>query len=193
LVRNDIVFRLYRFAGINQICMTSSYRCAYNAFRNKHAVPYTAVSIASIVLFSLGCLINTMADVQMHTTKGIRKGLVTEGIFRLAQNPNYLGDYMRYGSFCLLSGHASSFLVLASVMSINYLSTQDPALKGGMLDRYGKAYAEWVEQVPNKITLNLDSNTCMIIGGILVIWATSFALGKFLGDKKFQVKKSKMA
>lgn len=166
---------------------------AYNAFRNRHAVPYTVVSIVSIILFSLGCLINTMADVQMHTTKGLRKGLVTEGIFRLAQNPNYLGDYMRYGSFCLLSGHASSFLVLAIVVSINYLSTQDPSQKGGMLDRYGMAYTEWVEQVPNKIMLNLDSNTCMIITGILALWATSFALGKYLRGKKFHVEKSEMA
>jgi hypothetical protein len=100
---------------------------------------------------------------------------------------------MRYGSFCLLSGHASSFLVLASIVSINYLSTQDPSQKGGMLDRYGMAYTEWVEQVPNKIMLNLDSNTCMIITGILALWATSFALGKSLGDKKFHIKKSKMA
>lgn len=128
----------------------------------------------------------------MQTTKGMRKGLVTEGIFRLAQNPNYLGDYMRYGSFCLLSGHVSSLLVLASVVSVNYSSTLDPSQKGGMLDRYGMAYAEWVKRVPNGIMLNLDPNTCIIISGVLVIWAASFVLGKFLGNKKFYVKKSKM-
>jgi len=124
---------------------------AWNTFRNKKGTPHTLVSIISIMMFSLGCLINTMADVQMHTTKGLRKGLVTEGIFRLCQNPNWLGDYMRYGSFSLISGNKSSFILVALIVLINFGSLQDPKAKGGMADRYGKAYEQWVDKVPSKL------------------------------------------
>lgn len=165
---------------------------AFNAFRNTNKHPHTAVSVVSIVMFTLGCLINAMADVQMHATKMTvlvmtgEKGryLVTQGIYRLCQNPNWLGDYMRYGSFCLLSGEASSFIVLALVMLINFGSLQDPTAKGGMLERYGKAYEIWIQQVPNKVLPNLDSNTLIIMGGVALIWTASFAFGKVLSDKQ---------
>ena len=157
---------------------------AWNSFRNKKGTPHTAVTIACIMMFSLGSLLNVLADVQMHTSKGIRKGLVTEGIFRLCQNPNWLGDYLRYGSFCLLSGHISSFILLFFIISINIQSMQDPNIKGGMLERYGKTYAAWIDDVPNRFIPNFDLNTRSIMLCVLIIWVSSFALGYFQQGRK---------
>jgi protein-S-isoprenylcysteine O-methyltransferase Ste14 len=162
---------------------------AFNTFcRPPSPTPSTFVSLASIMMFTLGCLINTMADVQMHTTKTIQKGLVTDGVFRLCQSPNYFGDYLRYASFALISGRLSSFLVLACVIGSNLFTMKDPTLKGGMMDRYGEAYTSWIEQVPNKIIPQLPTGTLIIISTVTTIWALSYGLGLLVAKKQHKAK-----
>ena len=72
---------------------------AWCAWRNTAPVQPALVAI-SIMVFALGSLTNVMADVQMHATKAAlapTKTLVTTGIYRLARNPNYFADWLRYG------------------------------------------------------------------------------------------------
>jgi steroid 5-alpha reductase family enzyme len=156
---------------------------AYNVFCRKDRVVdiSPAMTMVCIMMFTLGCLINTTSDVYMHAVKEAmapQKVLITKGLHRLCQNPNWFGDYLRYTSFCLSSGKASSFIVLALVMFVNYATTTEPELKGGMRERYGSAYEEWVQNVPNTIVPSFNNNHVLeIVCGVILIWCASYGLG----------------
>lgn len=66
-----------------------------------------------ILLCLLGCVIMTAADVQKFCTLKLRKGLITDGMFKGIRHPNYLGEMMVYGAFALLAWHWIPTLVLA--------------------------------------------------------------------------------
>jgi hypothetical protein len=134
------------------------------------------------MMFIVGSLINVTADVHMHAIKEAmapQKVLITTGLHRLSQNPNWFGDYLRYGSICLISGKVSSSIVLALVMMINYSSTMDPSQKGGMREKYGASYDEWVSRVPNSVvpSLSQDYAVEMVMCGVVATWAVSYIIG----------------
>jgi len=91
----------------------------YFAFTNPTPVSYTTVAVA-LPLYLFGSLINTAADVQKMTAKGMGASLVKDGIWRSLRHVNYLGDLMRYTSFSILAGVAWAFL-LPSVVFLLYL------------------------------------------------------------------------
>lgn len=162
---------------------------AYNVFCRKDRVTQISplMTVVCVMMFTIGSLINTSSDVFMHAMKEAtapKKVLITTGLHRLCQNPNWFGDYLRYSSFCLSSGKASSFLVLAFVMFMNYSTTTDADLKGGMRERYGPAYDEWVENVPNVIVPSFGNNHMMeVICGVIAVWCTSYGLGTLVSSK----------
>ena len=55
------------------------------------------------------------ADAQKYFTLRIKRGLITDGMYRFIRPPNYLGEMMTYGSFALLVWHWLPILVLAWV------------------------------------------------------------------------------
>ncbi|CAM9580547.1 unnamed protein product, partial [Heterosigma akashiwo] len=100
---------------------------AWNTFQNTKEIG-NMTAIISILSFVLGSFINLMADVQLHAFKAAlapAKVLVTSGIFRLARNPNYFGDWLRYLGICLCSGRASSFILPAVIIIMNVSSLWD--------------------------------------------------------------------
>jgi protein-S-isoprenylcysteine O-methyltransferase Ste14 len=52
-------------------------------------------------------------DAQKYFTLPIKRGLITDGMYRFIRHPNYLGEMMTYGSFALMVWHWLPFLVLA--------------------------------------------------------------------------------
>ena len=66
-----------------------------------------------ILICLLGSIIMTAADVQKYCTLKLRKGLITDGMFKHIRHPNYLGEMMVYGAFALLAWHWIPALVLA--------------------------------------------------------------------------------
>lgn len=66
-----------------------------------------------ILLCLLGCVIMTAADIQKYCTLKLRKGLITDGMFKHIRHPNYLGEMMVYGAFALLAWNWIPVLVLA--------------------------------------------------------------------------------
>ncbi len=66
-----------------------------------------------VMICLLGCIIMTAADVQKYSTLKLRKGLITDGMFKTIRHPNYLGEMMVYSAFALLAWHWIPALVLA--------------------------------------------------------------------------------
>ena len=58
-----------------------------------------------VLICLLGCVIMIAADAQKYFTLRVRRGLITDGMFRFVRHPNYLGEMMIYGSFALLVWH----------------------------------------------------------------------------------------
>jgi protein-S-isoprenylcysteine O-methyltransferase Ste14 len=79
--------------------------------RNTQA-PYWLIT-ASIILFVFGVFLNFTADMQKFTSLKLRPDhLITEGIWSITRNPNYLGELLIYLSFAMLSMHWLSFVIL---------------------------------------------------------------------------------
>lgn len=89
------------------------------AFINPNPIAYSTIVVA-LPLYFFGSLINTAADVQKMTAKGMGAGLVRDGVWRSVRHVNYLGDLMRYTSFSVVSGFLWAFL-LPGVIFLLYL------------------------------------------------------------------------
>jgi Protein of unknown function (DUF1295) len=55
------------------------------------------------------------ADAQKFFTLRVKRGLITDGMYRYVRHPNYLGEMMIYGSFALMVWHWLPVMVLAWV------------------------------------------------------------------------------
>lgn len=87
-----------------------------------------------ITLNILGCVIMVAADAQKFYTLRVKRGLITDGMFRYVRHPNYLGEMMIYGSFALLVWHWLPPLVLAWVWG--GLFTVNMVMKEASMSRY---------------------------------------------------------
>jgi protein-S-isoprenylcysteine O-methyltransferase Ste14 len=67
-----------------------------------------------VALYSVGVFLHFAADMQKHTSLRLRPGvLITEGLWSVVRNPNYLGELFIYTGFCALAMHPAPFLTLA--------------------------------------------------------------------------------
>ncbi|MDB5985286.1 MAG: hypothetical protein JWR16_339 [Nevskia sp.] len=80
-----------------------------------YPLPDPAWFALCISLCILGCVIMVAADAQKFYTLRVRRGLISDGMFRYVRHPNYLGEMMIYGSFALMVWHWLPVLVLAWV------------------------------------------------------------------------------
>jgi len=90
-----------------------------------------------IALCLVGCVIMIAADAQKHFTLRVRRGLITDGMFRYIRHPNYLGEMMIYGSFAMMVWHWFPVVVLAWVWI--GLFAVNMVMKEASMSRY----AEW--------------------------------------------------
>ena len=92
-----------------------------------------------ISLCILGCVIMIAADAQKFFTLRLKRGLITNGMYRFIRHPNYLGEMMIYGSFALMVWHWLPVVVLAWVWG--GLFAVNMTLKEASMSRY----PEWAE------------------------------------------------
>jgi len=52
-----------------------------------------------LTIYTLGIWLHHTADTQKYFVLRARKGLITDGLFSMSRNPNYLGEMFIYGSF----------------------------------------------------------------------------------------------
>ncbi len=82
----------------------------------------------------LGCVIMIAADAQKYYTLRVKRGLITDGIFKYVRHPNYTGEMLVYGSFALLVWHWLPGVVLAYVWG--GLFSVNMAMKEASMSRY---------------------------------------------------------
>ncbi|WP_165226967.1 methyltransferase family protein [Aquisphaera insulae] len=86
--------------------------------RPDYPLPDRAWFCLCISLCLVGTAIMIAADAQKFFTLRLRKGLITDGMFRHVRHPNYLGEMMIYGSFALMVWHWLPFVVLGCVWAL---------------------------------------------------------------------------
>jgi protein-S-isoprenylcysteine O-methyltransferase Ste14 len=104
-----------------------------------YPLPDYAWFCVCISLCILGCVVMIAADAQKYFTLRIKRGLITDGMYRFIRHPNYLGEVMVYGSFALMVWHWLPFVVLAWVWG--GLFAVNMTLKEASLSRY----PEWAQ------------------------------------------------
>ncbi len=70
-----------------------------------------------IVVCMLGAAIMLAADAQKYFTLRVRRGLITDGMFRYVRHPNYLGEMMIYAALALMVWHWFPVVLLAAIWS----------------------------------------------------------------------------
>jgi protein-S-isoprenylcysteine O-methyltransferase Ste14 len=99
-------------------------------------LPWVAVAIA---LHTLGLAIMMVADAQKFYTLRVKRGLITDGMFRYIRHPNYLGEMMIYGSYAILVWHWLPWVILGFVWGVLFHTNM--RLKEASMSRY----PEWAE------------------------------------------------
>ena len=87
----------------------------------------------------VGCAIMIAADAQKYFTLRIRRGLITDGMYRFIRHPNYSGEMLIYASFALMVWHWLVILVLTWIWG--GLFAVNMVLKENSMSRYPK----WAE------------------------------------------------
>jgi protein-S-isoprenylcysteine O-methyltransferase Ste14 len=103
-----------------------------------HAPPWYLGLCVS--LYAFGVFFHFGADMQKHTSLKLRPGLITDGLWSLCRNPNYLGELLIYLGFGLLAMHWAPLLVLALFIAVVWVPNM--RRKDRSLARYPE-FAEW--------------------------------------------------
>ncbi len=98
------------------------------------AWPSNGIMGICILIHTLGVVIMIASDAQKHFTLRVKRGLITDGMFRYIRHPNYLGEMMLYGSYALLVGHWLPWVVLATVWTQVFLTNM--LMKEASMSRY---------------------------------------------------------
>jgi len=93
--------------------------------------PWFALCITLVIL---GSVIMIAADAQKYFVLKVKRGLITDGMFKLVRHPNYTGEMMLYGGFALLVWHWIPAVVLAWVWLGFFASNM--AMKEASMSRY---------------------------------------------------------
>jgi protein-S-isoprenylcysteine O-methyltransferase Ste14 len=109
------------------------------ASRPSYPLPDYVWFCLCVSLCIMGCAIMIAADAQKYFTLRIKRGLITNGMYRFIRHPNYLGEMMTYGSFALMVWHWLPFIVLAWIWG--GLFAVNMMLKEASMSRY----PNWVE------------------------------------------------
>jgi protein-S-isoprenylcysteine O-methyltransferase Ste14 len=71
-----------------------------------------------VSLYAVGVFFHFSADMQKYTTLKLQPGLITDGLFAVCRNPNYLGELLIYLGFGLLAMHWLPLVVIGLFIAI---------------------------------------------------------------------------
>lgn len=107
--------------------------------------PLGPLDLMAVVLYALGSLINTGAELQRKRWKARPENagrLYTGGVFRYTMHPNYQGDVLLFSGFALLTRSPWAWLVPA-LMAAMFVFLHIPTLDRYLRQRYGDDFVEW--------------------------------------------------
>lgn len=78
--------------------------------------PTPAVMAFSVALTVFGTMLHFGSDAQKYFTLKYKSGLITEGFFKRCRNTNYLGEFLIYTGFALLTMNWISFIGIGAFM-----------------------------------------------------------------------------
>lgn len=107
--------------------------------RPAYPLPDYAWLSVCVSICILGCVIMTAADAQKYFTLRVKRGLITDGMYRFIRHPNYLGEMLIYFSFALVVWHWFVFVVLGWIWGGLFIVSM--MLKEASMSRY----PEWAE------------------------------------------------
>lgn len=113
--RITIASGLYVFFGVLVWYWSFGWLLISGTSTPAYPLPDYAWFCLCISLCILGSVIMIAADAQKSFTLRLRRGLITDGMYRYIRHPNYLGEMMIYGSFALMVWHWLPVVVLALV------------------------------------------------------------------------------
>ena len=102
---------------------------------------------AGIALFAVGVIIVEIAGIPWATTAADRP--VIGGIYRYSRHPIYIGVFVQYLGIGIAS--ASGLFLLLIIIQIVLSVVTTPAEERYCLEKYGKAYREYMDKTPRWI------------------------------------------
>ena len=88
----------------------------------------------AVACFVVGMFYHFVSDMQKTTTLGLRKGLITTGLWSRTRNPNYFGEFLTYLGFSLLACHWITFIGFAFLIFVVWVPNMKK--KDASLSRY---------------------------------------------------------
>ena len=113
--RATIASGLYVFFGVLVWYWAFGWLLISGTSQPAYPLPDYAWFSLCVSLCILGSVIMIAADAQKYFTLRLKRGLITDGMYRYIRHPNYLGEMMIYGSFALMVWHWLPVVVLACV------------------------------------------------------------------------------
>lgn len=81
---------------------------------SKHYEPSNQLIALAVALNMIGVMLHFSSDAQKYFTLKYKPGLITEGFFSRCRNTNYLGEFMIYSGFAILTVSWLGFIGIAT-------------------------------------------------------------------------------
>lgn len=101
--------------GLSVLGFVSLYWIAPFLLISRGVEPPPPLIAGAIALNLLGIFLSYGSDAQKYFTLKYHSGLITEGFFARCRNPNYLGEFLIYLAFAMLTMHWLPYLVLGGI------------------------------------------------------------------------------
>jgi len=98
-------------------------------------------------VYILGIWLHHTADVQKYFVLRARKGLITDGLFSMSRNPNYLGEMLIYGAFAAFAWNHPAWWWSWSQLLVVWTVLFYPSWLAK--DRSMSRYKEWTKYTTN--------------------------------------------
>lgn len=88
---------------------------------NDRPQPSLALLAFCVGVHTFGVALMLASDAQKYFTLRLRRGLITDGLFRYVRHPNYLGEMMIYATYALIAQTWIAWLILGTIWILFFL------------------------------------------------------------------------
>ncbi len=121
------------------------YYIGFSLFVLPTAKPLDSLDYGAIVLFLVGCSLNTVGEVQRHIWKqdpGNKGKLYTRGLFKYSMHINYFGDLLWVFAYALVCRNLYAFLIPVLLFCF-FAFYNIPKLDAYLKEKYGQDFVDY--------------------------------------------------